>query len=154
MIKLIDYLFFIFREIPWYKSKMPPRTWRIQPRWNGDIDSLGITSTYVENTLNMHLPLMHQQDHLHIRGEYSIVAIVIVSKVGSPPHTWRIQYQPVRLSGRLRITSTYMENTASLYQIQSPKRDHLHIRGEYRAGIFGMKIVLGSPPHTWRILLF
>ena len=131
---------------------MPPRTWRIQPRWNGDIDSLGITSTYVENTLNMHLPLMHQQDHLHIRGEYSIVAIVIVSKVGSPPHTWRIQYQPVRLSGRLRITSTYMENTASLYQIQSPKRDHLHIRGEYRAGIFGMKIVLGSPPHTWRIL--
>ena len=133
---------------------MPPRTWRIQPRWNGDIDSLGITSTYVENTLNMHLPLMHQQDHLHIRGEYSIVAIVIVSKVGSPPHTWRIQYQPVRLSGRLRITSTYMENTASLYQIQSPKRDHLHIRGEYSAGIFGMKIVLGSPPHTWRILLF
>ena len=131
---------------------MPPRTWRIQPRWNGDIDSLGITSTYVENTLNMHLPLMHQQDHLHIRGEYSIVAIVIVSKVGSPPHTWRIQYQPVRLSGRLRITSTYMENTASLYQIQSPKRDHLHIRGEYIHGIARSVQDAGSPPHTWRIL--
>ena len=91
---------------------MPPRTWRIQPRWNGDIDSLGITSTYVENTLNMHLPLMHQQDHLHIRGEYSIVAIVIVSKVGSPPHTWRIQHRIYVKAQVNRITSTYVENTA------------------------------------------
>src|SRR5699024_6939365 len=71
--------------------------------------------------------------------------------MGSPPHTWRIQYQPVRLSGRLRITSTYVENTASLYQIQSPKRDHLHIRGEYPRRACPIGKSPGSPPHTWRI---
>ena len=131
---------------------MPPRTWRIQPRWNGDIDSLGITSTYVENTLNMHLPLMHQQDHLHIRGEYSIVAIVIVSKVGSPPHTWRIPCWDFWHEDSTRITSTYVENTSFLASTFEQLQDHLHIRGEYGTGSVASLANKGSPPHTWRIL--
>ncbi len=51
------------------------------------------------------------KDHLHIRGEYTMKIISIDMALGSPPHTWRIQFdgKPIILSAR----------------------DHLHIRGEY-----------------------
>ena len=50
------------------------------------------------------------------------------------------------------ITSTYVENTGFDFTAVKNARDHLHIRGEYK--IFGYQIFLmiGSPPHTWRIL--
>ena len=131
---------------------MPPRTWRIQPRWNGDIDSLGITSTYVENTLNMHLPLMHQQDHLHIRGEYNTSPSVYPAGLGSPPHTWRILPVFTRYKVPNGITSTYVENTSFLASTFEQLQDHLHIRGEYGTGSVASLANKGSPPHTWRIL--
>src|SRR5699024_12049331 len=71
--------------------------------------------------------------------------------MGSPPHTWRILIAFSVVPADLRITSTYVENTASLYQIQSPKRDHLHIRGEYPRRACPIGKSPGSPPHTWRI---
>ena len=71
------------------------------------------------------------RDHLHIRGEY-------FNLKSDFRHD-------------LRITSTYVENTGFDFTAVKNARDHLHIRGEYK--IFGYQIFLmiGSPPHTWRI---
>ena len=54
--------------------------------------------------------------------------------IGSPPHTWRILQKDLPWLLHLRITSTYVENTAFLAQLSSNPK--------------------GSPPHTWRILHF
>ena len=50
---------------------------------------------------------------------------------GSPPHTWRILRQQPLLFLAIRITSTYVENTAFHLFILWENKDHLHIRGEY-----------------------
>ena len=57
------------------------------------------------------------------------------------------------LSSSLRITSTYVENTAPFRYFQPPGEDHLHIRGEYLDSDEEINVGAGSPPHTWRILL-
>ena len=52
--------------------------------------SSGITSTYVENTSADATSTGFGEDHLHIRGEYLKKKSLKFSKLGSPPHTWRI----------------------------------------------------------------
>ena len=89
----------------------PPHTWRIQDGLVFDLTEDGITSTYVENTLESFQWALVSQDHLHIRGEYIILKMVLNSLIGSPPHTWRI---PKFFNSKVtfdRITSTYVENT-------------------------------------------
>ena len=73
--------------------------------------SVGITSTYVENTKADELGIPFAQDHLHIRGEYKSPLAVLIALLGSPPHTWRIRLLHLFHHSRLRITSTYVENT-------------------------------------------
>ena len=93
----------------------------------------GITSTYVENTLFSSLQVTTPQDHLHIRGEYTLTLGMHRKRLG--------------------ITSTYVENTAEIVKREITKQDHLHIRGEYVLLFCYCSVVVGSPPHTWRILL-
>ena len=57
------------------------------------------------------LDLFKMQDHLHIRGEYCVLTFQPYSRIGSPPHTWRI---PIVRRAMLKHSG-----------------DHLHIRGEY-----------------------
>ena len=89
----------------------PPHTWRILSQLSADLALVGITSTYVENTLNIANALGTTEDHLHIRGEYGFIAGLITILVGSPPHTWRILQRTTRSRCYARITSTYVENT-------------------------------------------
>ena len=51
------------------------------------------------------------EDHLHIRGEYIGFFGERESRLGSPPHTWRIHVGNAQETASLRITSTYVENT-------------------------------------------
>ena len=91
------------------------------------------------------------EDHLHIRGEYFCATHSTPGNTGSPPHTWRIQIGikvDIRLEG---ITSTYVENTCISNWSPDANEDHLHIRGEYFDNFFWSALVMGSPPHTWRI---
>ena len=95
----------------------PPHTWRIRK-----IDSFvalrnRITSTYVENTFLQAARATNEEDHLHIRGEYFHFLGIAPQKLGSPPHTWRIQIDATQAIQTARITSTYVENTVnkSLY---------------------------------------
>ena len=116
-------------------------------------DDLRITSTYVENTTNPRPAGGGQEDHLHIRGEYSRAVTSLKMNGGSPPHTWRIPAARKQHKKKYRITSTYVENTFSICCLLARLRDHLHIRGEYFGVVQLVHITKGSPPHTWRILL-
>ena|SRR5699024_6045502 len=92
-----------------------------------------ITSTHVENTsLSIRLVISFW-DHLHTRGEYSVLVLLAGTLVGSPPHTWRILIYAILSYKILGITSTHVENTSFIY--------------------FSSRYHLGSPPHTWRILI-
>ena len=53
----------------------------------------------------------------------------------------------------MRITSTYVENTGLFNKRTINLWDHLHIRGEYCFASLSLTSSLGSPPHTWRILV-
>ena len=130
----------------------PPHTWRIRKfetkmQWN-----MGITSTYVENTRVNSIAFLKYWDHLHIRGEYPIRDSPELTKMGSPPHTWRIQSVSTIMHANFRITSTYVENTSVHDAKRFWARDHLHIRGEYGMRLRIFSLMVGSPPHTWRIL--
>ena len=109
----------------------PPHTWRIPAPSSVFHSSVGITSTYVENTKRLYGKVMPKGDHLHIRGEYCLVMLAIETTIGSPPHTWRIPFFESSLDQSLRITSTYVENTKLMKLSTRQTKDHLHIRGEY-----------------------
>ena len=92
----------------------PPHTWRIPTPELSSTVKLGMTSTYVENTLSYLSRLMEREDDLHIRGEYSHHNIWYFFIVGWPPHTWRIQDGKVIYTDSDGMTSTYVENTIEL----------------------------------------
>ena len=95
----------------------PPHTWRILFMMKLQVIVPRITSTYVENTFRFSLYSSQLEDHLHIRGEYGMQFEMFLIMEGSPPHTWRILNFIIKFINRLRITSTYVENTVnkSLY---------------------------------------
>ena len=129
----------------------PPHTWRIRYFQASLWRSFRITSTYVENTIFPSVTMAVFQDHLHIRGEYRDLNRNKDFRAGSPPHTWRILVLQEQSYTRLRITSTYVENTPDFSAIFPSWVDHLHIRGEYSTYCRHRQMEKGSPPHTWRI---
>ena len=129
----------------------PPHVWRIHDKARSFIPVLGITSTCVENTVDTGYLSHSLQDHLHMCGEYIQTVSPPMHLIGSPPHTWRIRSRLFIGYSFNRITSTYVENTATLFFMEKYSEDHLHIRGEYRQSSAKSNYYLGSPPHTWRI---
>ena len=115
------------------KRGSPPHTWRIHIMQSSFAMSIGITSTYVENTTVQQDTTAVCQDHLHIRGEYDTDTDKERVYLGSPPHTWRIRKDNPFSYRLIGITSTYVENTLHTGSLPDP--------------------LLGSPPHTWRILI-
>ena len=141
----------VYKDIPDLNSGSPPHTWRILSITGILLTNNRITSTYVENTRVVPVYICINWDHLHIRGEYQSCPRLYLHKLGSPPHTWRILTTVIFWHLHIRITSTYVENTAIFLSTTSKSRDHLHIRGEYLSCLKTCKSFLGSPPHTWRI---
>ena len=88
-----------------------PHTWRILSNAFTIKCQVRIISTYVENTSRMLLKILVKQDHLHIRGEYSMISDRLGAVLGSSPHTWRILCNPFINPCVRRIISTYVENT-------------------------------------------
>ena len=64
-------------------------------------------------------------------GEYKLSSVTLFFSSGSPPHTWRILNPSGFNIIPVRITSTYVENTAQYDELLDFPQDHLHIRGEY-----------------------
>ena len=73
------------------KLGSPPHTWRILYSSASLMRTARITSTHVENTTDYHNFDATVEDHLHTRGEYLLASALAKAKLGSPPHTWRIQ---------------------------------------------------------------
>ena len=111
----------------------PPHTWRIQEAQRQSDLQAGITSTHVENTLQLFQEHHRSWDHLHTRGEYSWKWFSRHYELGSPPHTWRILQTSWESWSPFGITSTHVENTNAIPCFCSLVKDHLHTRGEYRA---------------------
>ena len=65
---------------------------------------------------------------------------------------WRIPQSRTAPTKSVRITSTYVENTYMWRATARISWDHLHIRGEYGNSMNSAWSMVGSPPHTWRIL--
>ena len=112
-----------------------------------------ITSTHVENTAEEKDKRKNVEDHLHTRGEYNQLQACHVCVHGSPPHTWRILQRNIQINHVAGITSTHVENTLLTSTTWGRSRDHLHTRGEYPPEPVTVYAGLGSPPHTWRILI-
>ena len=64
-------------------------------------------------------------------GNTKVNSMIYTSTLGSPPHTWGILMNSLMVDYKVRITPTYMGNTAPL------KYKHVGL--------------MGSPPHTWGI---
>ena len=94
------------------------------------------------------------QDHPHIHGEYPVLVLTDGGHTGSPPHTWGIHKLSGDYQKEVRITPTYMGNTLLCRSAPSSVLDHPHIHGEYYAFDVDRLKPIGSPPHTWGILMF
>ena len=57
-------------------SGSSPHTWRILQDGAEMLGVARIISTYVENTITRSIGAQQDEDHLHIRGEYSSVSLV------------------------------------------------------------------------------
>ncbi|AEA31979.1 hypothetical protein LAB52_05125 [Lactobacillus amylovorus GRL1118] len=101
----------LLNAVSYWSAGSPPHTWRTRQFKGFDTVWNGITSTYVENTKLVQTGQILQQDHLHIRGEHPSIVVWIILFIGSPPHTWRTRKAYEYRLNRLRITSTYVENT-------------------------------------------
>ena len=108
-----------------------PLTWRIQNRSAIEKTRWGIISTYVENTRWFRKRFRKTRDHLHLRGEYVNLALMITMKWGSSPLTWRIHHNSCTFNRTPGIISTYVENTDKIHKSAIRGQDHLHLRGEY-----------------------
>ena len=93
--------------------------------------NIRIISTYVENTVIIAMVVTGQKDHLHLRGEYSVLGLSALKDKGSSPLTWRIRLKFIYVTHPFRIISTYVENTLSQAIEEVITEDHLHLRGEY-----------------------
>ena len=128
----------------------PPHTWRKRLETSVYFDNYRITSTYVEKTICFIILTTPSEDHLHIRGENSVLVLLSGTLVGSPPHTWRKLCKSFIACITARITSTYVEKTTACKLEHQVLQDHLHIRGENKLIIYIWFSNIGSPPHTWR----
>ena len=129
----------------------PPHSWRILQKPAKMFKANRITSTLVENTILHQERQTVNQDHLHTRGEYSTICLLVTTSLGSPPHSWRILMCIYSEMMAFRITSTLVENTQSLASTHHQSKDHLHTRGEYHLQHYLKALHMGSPPHSWRI---
>ena len=97
-------------------EETPPRTWRRQTKSVLSNRPCRNTSTYVEKTAKAANQSKLKWKHLHVRGEDKHGVTITMSRVETPPRTWR------RLSNAelIRIiagnTSTYVEKTDQLLQ--------------------------------------
>ena len=129
----------------------PPHVWRILQLILPIFKTEGITSTCVENTPLLGIFLKVILDHLHMCGEYFKKPLIDTDRTGSPPHVWRILIGAAVSAVSKGITSTCVENTNSYHVVWKIYQDHLHMCGEYRMFRKLKPLIIGSPPHVWRI---
>ena len=87
-------------------------------------------------------------DHPRLRGEHSLLHLLLNYIQGSPPPTRGTPYTETQARLNLRITPAYAGNTRTenLYHLQVG--DHPRLRGEHYPLSKVHILILGSPPPT------
>ena len=138
-------------RLPGCQAGSPPLAWGIPWDGNGNHNYMGITPTCVGNTVVYSIRFNPDQDHPHLRGEYSTAAVKVFMDAVSPPLAWGILSRPQLKCCLVGITPTCVGNTCcSGDQLQLPG-DHPHLRGEYRLTWLRVLRTAGSPPLAWGI---
>ncbi len=107
-----------------------------------------ITPAYAGKTHHRNGETDLHEDHPRIRGKDVFVRLCILTALGSPPHT---RERPKLIQGGLGghgITPAYAGKTPSPIDCCDHFRDHPRIRGKDACDCSGLRVVLGSPPHT------
>ena len=112
------------------RLETPPRTWR----------RLIISGRGAVNFLK----------HLHGRGEDLHTTKANNPAMETPPRTWRRPVSSKRTITRHGNTSTDVEKTSLPYPYNHSKQKHLHGRGEDNCLRRFTRVVLETPPRTWR----
>ncbi len=131
----------------------PPLTWGILGGPSRCCGAARFTPTHVGNTgpqceRDRLVPV-----HPHARGEYKDAPLPHDARPGSPPRTWGILVNLLRIAIHHRFTPTHVGNTRCRTVVQGASPVHPHARGEY--SFVGCEIDpgYGSPPRTWGILI-
>ena len=70
-------------------EETPPRTWRKLICVVLSRSNIGNTSTHVEKTVQKRLRANVREKHLHARGENGGGSMPFITKLETPPRTWR-----------------------------------------------------------------
>ena len=112
-------------------SGSSPHTWGIRPQPRQPHLHPRFIPTYVGHTAPVPPCPSFSAVHPHIRGAYSLGALLTTRFPGSSPHTWGIP--------------------GSITWSQQWRPVHPHIRGAYLSSRITVALRLGSSPHTWGI---
>ena len=93
------------------KLELPPRTRRIQGKWDPGAGDGGTTSAHAENTKHHHHQRNPIRNYLRARGEYTIMAGSTMLKAELPPRTRRIPRKYYTVTLHKGTTSAHAENT-------------------------------------------
>ena len=130
----------------------PPRTWGIRRPACPFSHKKRFTPTHVGNTRDREAQQHLRPVHPHARGEYFQGIIGgPPCQSGSPPRTWGIRADEVRVGRRVRFTPTHVGNTCSTRPASRKATVHPHARGEYPRPTPTSPACGGSPPRTWGI---
>jgi len=115
----------------------PPHTWGKAVISADRLLQARFTPTYVGKRIQVHIILLANPVHPHIRGEKQCISTSQWPQSGSPPHTWG------------RFTPTYVGKRLAFCDRADSHSVHPHIRGEKQHRRSANQRISGSPPHTW-----
>ena len=133
--------------------ELPPRTRRILNTTRQQINAIGTTSAYAENTVGCWCYQEFHGNYLRVRGEYRCVAVLLTRLWELPPRARRIHTVDYLLGQIIGTTSACAENTRFFPQLAQQCGNYLRVRGEYTAVSAWRSRKMELPPRARRILM-
>ena len=133
--------------------ELPPRARRIQFSDMNFLNAVGTTSACAENTGGETTRPSRVWNYLRVRGEYSVKNSANRASMELPPRARRILGVCWSEADFFGTTSACAENTPTSCINNSPPRNYLRVRGEYRVWAVSVVGMRELPPRARRILL-
>ena len=133
------------------RVELPPRTRRIQFRWDKGQIFLGTTSAHAENTPSTTCTDYCARNYLRARGEYMPPTPAVTGFLELPPRTRRIPRSVWPMVTTGGTTSAHAENTPGMRIWFYATWNYLRARGEYPGARPLSCLRSELPPRTRRI---
>ena len=111
--------------------------------------TLRFIPTHVGNTTSNFSVRLAITVHPHTRGEHIIAEWLLVTRLGSSPHTWGTHIEREIESTKQRFIPTHVGNTMLELGTFSLMSVHPHTRGAHHPFNYTKEARAGSSPHTW-----